>query len=116
MRTLKRRGAATRNSSKQQDRVYRHDSGDQQNDDDREDVIAFSVQEFCRLFSISPSTTYVLIRNRVIRVKHFGRKVLLNGDDCRRWYDALPSTAPNKHLPSMALRGKREAASAASAE
>jgi excisionase family DNA binding protein len=51
---------------------------------------AYTINEFCQLFSVSRSKVYELIDEGSLATRKMGRKTLIRAEDARAWLNALP--------------------------
>src|SRR5262245_38818762 len=66
---------------------------------------AYPFLEGCKEFGLSKSRAYVLVKEGVLKVRHDGRKSYLCGESLMAWWNSLPTTQPEKHVPPLAKTG-----------
>ena len=52
--------------------------------------VAMTVAEFTKIFSVSRSKTYELIKAQALDARKCGRRTLILGDSASKWLAALP--------------------------
>lgn len=50
---------------------------------------AFSIEEFCRLYSIGKTKTYEEIKDGKLKIKKVGRRTIITAEAAKEWLEAL---------------------------
>lgn len=59
---------------------------------------AYSIQEFCRFFSVGRSSIYEEIRAGRLRIRKAGTRTLIAREDALAWLNALPASSQREPL------------------
>lgn len=59
-------------------------------DQPREPLLAYSIEQFCIRYSIGRSSAYEEIRAGRLAVKKVGTRTLIAHEEAVRWFNALP--------------------------
>ncbi len=58
--------------------------------DDKGEMRAFSIEEFCRRFGIGRTTVYEELKRGRLRARKIGRRTIVTEDDAEAWLRRLP--------------------------